>query len=120
MFMALLDKKYLPSSSSSSSAVNQPSIKASTGKAAASNAGAAIGKEKYGYNQATKAAQQAAKMYETTPIRVSKPDPIRSGVKGGVIGAALEVATRYVVSEYKQGAERGGVVGGIINTVRLK
>lgn len=117
MITAILANTNIPSSSSST--VNKPTVKASTGQAAVSSAGGAIGKEKYGYNQATKAAQQAAKVYETTPVRVSKPDPIRSGAKGGAVGAAIEVATRYVVSEYKQGAERGGVVGGIINALSL-
>ncbi|WP_106768232.1 hypothetical protein [Paenibacillus faecalis] len=94
-------------------------VTSNTAKAAGANAGRQIYKEKQIYDQAKKTAERAAKLHESAAVRVSKPDFPKAGLKGGLIGGAIEVATRYIVNEYKEGAERGGVVGGVLKTVML-
>jgi hypothetical protein len=99
--------------SKGSSSVYKPSAGASAG-GAAGGAVREMMKEKEKYEKAKSTSASAAKTYNHTPTRVSSPDYTKSGIKGGLKGAAAAEGLRMLkgevdryVNAYKEGGWSG-------------
>lgn len=83
------------------------------GGAVISGAWSAIKLEQHAYEQAKKAAEATSKLNGGYPARITQPDKLVAGARGGLYGAAAYVANEYLVKpfveEVTQSYKKGGI-----------